>query len=35
MSDDPHPVDENPEDHIGEPVPDPWDTEPAEPGGDA
>lgn len=22
----PHPVDENPEDHIGDELPDPWDT---------
>lgn len=22
---DPHPVNEDPEDHIGEPVPDPWE----------
>lgn len=27
---DPHPVDENPEEHIGEELPDPWEDNSAE-----
>lgn len=30
MSDNPHEVEENPEDHIGEETPDPWEDASAE-----
>lgn len=29
MTDNPHEVDENPEDHIGEELPDPWEDDSA------